>query len=143
MSGVIRFISDLHFSHQNMAVKREFDNYGEMNEIIIKLWNSVVNKKDITWILGDVTMEKSDYDLLNRLNGFKRVVLGNHDKGNHVKKLLQYVNTVHGLHQLRSKKFGSIWLSHAPIHPTQLERCRYNIHGHVLGDDVVFLLCAG
>lgn len=130
----VRFIADLHLSHQNMAIKRGFRNFNEHDEYIIKQWNSVVNKKDITYILGDVTMEKAtNYHLLDRLNGIKNVVLGNHDMRNHVPKLLEHVNSVAGMIKYKSKKHRlSMFLTHCPIHPMELQhRVNLNIHGHI------------
>lgn len=132
MGGVIRFISDPHFGHKNMALRRGFKDVYHHDEHIIDKWNSVVNKKDTTWILGDVTMEKNDYSILNRLSGFKRVILGNHDPGNYVKYLLDYVNSIHGMVKYKDKKHGNIWLTHSPIYSGELEhRVNYNIHGHI------------
>lgn len=123
-----RFIGDLHLGHVNMALKRGFATVEEHDEYIISQWNKVVNKKDITWILGDITMEKSSsYHLLNRLNGMKKVVLGNHDRPSDVTKLLQYVNFVSGMF-----KYKGIWLTHCPVHPMELEyNIKRNIHGHI------------
>lgn len=128
MSAISRFISDLHFSHLNMAVKRGFVDDNEMNEFIIDSWNSVVNKRDTIYILGDITMEKSHpYILLERLNGIKKVLLGNHDNPNHVPEMLKYVNWVGGMYKYKS----GIILTHCPIHLSEMSRFRYNIHGHV------------
>jgi len=123
------FISDLHFGHENMAIKRGFSCSGEMNEHIIKCWNSVIDKRDMVYILGDITMEKTlDYPLLNRLKGDKNVVLGNHDQRQHVTELLKYVNSVSGMINYK----GVYILTHCPIHPCELDfRFKYNIHGHV------------
>lgn len=132
MSGKIRFISDPHFGHKNMAIKRGFNDEFEMNEFIIENWNNTVRKGDTTWILGDITMEKNDYEILNRLKGFKRVILGNHDMGRHSKHLANYVNSIHGMVKLRNKVYGDIWLTHCPVHPKELDyRVGLNIHGHV------------
>jgi calcineurin-like phosphoesterase family protein len=125
--GNVYFISDLHFNHENMAIKRGFSNAQEMNDYIIKCWNSVVNKKDTVWILGDITMEKTKgYELLAKLNGFKKVVLGNHDKPQHVPELLKYVNSVSGM-----VKYKGYILTHCPIHESEIGRFAKNIHGHV------------
>jgi calcineurin-like phosphoesterase family protein len=121
----VRFISDPHFGHHNMAVKRGFSSSSEMDEFIIKMWNSEVLKKDTVWILGDITMEKGDYSILNRLNGIKRVVLGNHDKANHAFRMQPYVNSIAG-----AVKYKNYWLTHMPIHPSELKGFR-NIHGHI------------
>jgi calcineurin-like phosphoesterase family protein len=124
----VRFIADLHFGHVNMALKRGFTTVEEHDEHIITKWNSVVKKQDLTYILGDVTMESAKpYPLLSRLNGMKKVVLGNHDRPSDVPELLKYVQAVGGL-----TRYKGIWLSHCPVHPMELEhRVHRVIHGHI------------
>jgi len=125
--GNVYCISDLHFGHKNMALKRGFVCAEQHDEHIIRKWNSVVNKKDTVWILGDITMEKSGYyPLLDRLNGYKKVVLGNHDLPQHVPELLKYVNCVSGM-----VKYKGCILSHCPLHASEMGRYIKNIHGHV------------
>ena len=123
------FISDLHLGHENMAIKRGFTCADDMNEHIIKCWNSVISKRDLVYILGDVTMEKvRDYPILLELKGEKTVVLGNHDEPQHARELLKYVNKVAGMIDYK----GNSILTHCPIHPSQLDyRYSHNIHGHV------------
>lgn len=131
--SVVRYYSDPHFGHRNMAIKRGFKDEEEMNKHIVKQWNSIVAKKDVTYILGDITMEKAtQYYWLNELNGIKKVILGNHDEPQHVPELLKYVNNVAAMKYLKHKQYGNIILTHAPIHPCELEyRYKINIHGHV------------
>lgn len=127
MGGSVFVISDLHLSHKNMAIKRGFKDEIEHDNFIIEQWNKVVSKKDTVWILGDITMEKSTpYPLLNKLNGYKKVVLGNHDQPQHIPELLKYVNSVCGM-----LKYKGFILTHCPIHPNEIGRFRKNIHGHV------------
>jgi calcineurin-like phosphoesterase family protein len=134
--SVLRFISDLHFGHENLAKARGFENADQMSAHIIERWNSTVKKRDITYILGDITMEKSSYyPLLNELLGIKKVLLGNHDMPQHVPELLKYVNKVSGMYKFKSE-FGSIWLTHCPVHPKEMRGCKYNIHGHVHGNSL-------
>ena len=125
---ITRYIADLHLSHTNMAIKRGFSTTEEHDQYIIQKWNSVVRKKDITYILGDITMEKSSpYHLLDKLNGIKHVVLGNHDRRQHVTKLLEHVHSVAGM-----TKVKNIILTHCPIHPMEMDyRFTHNIHGHI------------
>lgn len=127
--GNVRFISDTHFGHKNMALKRGFSSAEEMNEHIVVKWNSVVNKKDVTYLLGDVTMEsKNFYHILTRLNGVINVVLGNHCRRQDIPELLKYVNSVAGMIDYKNNCI----LTHCPIHPSQLDfRYSYNVHGHV------------
>jgi calcineurin-like phosphoesterase family protein len=137
--SIVRFIADLHLGHENMAKRRGFSTVEEHDEHIIAKWNSVVNKRDVTYILGDVTMEKSSpYPLLDRLNGIKHIVLGNHDRRQDTKKLFQYAESVAGMIQ-----YKGIMLTHAPIHPMELEyRFNKNIHGHI-HDKVVMKMLDG
>lgn len=125
--SVIKYISDLHINHKNMAIHRGFANEIEMNEYIISSWNSVVGKKDTVWILGDITMEKSSgYELLDRLNGYKKVVLGNHDQPQHIPELLKYVNKVCGVFE-----YDGYIMTHIPIHESEIHHFRGNLYGHI------------
>jgi calcineurin-like phosphoesterase family protein len=135
--SIVRFIADLHLGHTNMATRRGFSTVEEHDEHIIASWNSVVDKRDVTYILGDVTMEKkSSYALLDRLNGVKHVVLGNHDRRQDVPHLLQHVTSVAGMIQ-----YKGIILTHCPIHPMELEyRFPRNIHGHIHDSQVMKIL---
>lgn len=122
------FVSDLHLGHENMAIHRGFANAEDMNLHIITKWNSVVNKRDMVYILGDITMEKSlYYPMLDLLKGDKNVILGNHDMKAHVPLLLKHVLGVAGM-----MKYKDIFLlTHCPVHPSELNfKQKYNIHGH-------------
>lgn len=126
MSKVL-IISDLHLGHENLAVSRGFKNAQEQDELIINNWNKVVGKRDIVWILGDITMENNKhYYLLNELYGRKKVVLGNHDLPKHVSDLLKYVE-----HVGAAVKYKGAILTHIPIHTHEIHRFRRNIHGHL------------
>jgi len=137
--SIVRFIADLHLGHANMATRRGFSTVEEHDEHVIAKWNSVVHKRDVTYILGDITMEKSaPYPLLDRLNGIKHIVLGNHDRRQDTKKLFEYAESVAGMIQ-----YKGIMLTHAPIHPMELEyRFNKNIHGHI-HDKVVMKMLDG
>lgn len=52
-----RYISDLHLGHANVLKfdQRPFLTLDEMHETIINNWNSVVDKTDDVYILGDFT----------------------------------------------------------------------------------------
>jgi calcineurin-like phosphoesterase family protein len=119
-------LSDPHFGHANMALKRGFSSVEEHDNHIVECWNSVVNKKDYVYLLGDITMEKNNYSILSRLNGKIKVFLGNHDKAQHIPELLKYVQDV-----CSTMKLDGYILSHIPIHPQELGRFGINIHGHV------------
>ena len=125
--SVVRFYSDPHFSHKSMAQHRKFQDEYYHDEYIIDQWNRTVkSKKDLTYILGDITMENSFwYYQLDRLNGRKIVVLGNHDMPKDTPELLKYVEKVAG-----AIDYKGFLLTHVPIHESELQFCRGNIHGH-------------
>jgi calcineurin-like phosphoesterase family protein len=121
------FIGCLHFGHKWMATHRGFQDEFYHDEHIIEQWNKVINKKDLVWILGDVTMEDpKHYYRLDALNGRKKAVLGNHDLPQDTRELLKYVETVAGMVDYK----GYI-LTHCPVHPNEMSFCRGNIHAHI------------
>ncbi|MCF1193194.1 metallophosphoesterase, partial [Mangrovimonas sp. AS39] len=77
------FTSDLHLGHKNILVyekeARPFETVEEMNETLISNWNNTVRTSDIVFCLGDFAFGRSNVDLAARLNGRKRLVMGNHD----------------------------------------------------------------
>lgn len=79
----IFYIADTHFGHENIIRldKRPFQNAKEMGEVMIKNWNAVVSKQDVTYILGDFCWGKEPewLRILPRLNGSKVLIRGNHD----------------------------------------------------------------
>ena len=78
------FTADPHFCHHSIIkyCNRPFQDVWEMNDAIIKNWNSVVTDKDDVFLLGDIGMGKRwelikcFYDLNGRIHWIK----GNHDK---------------------------------------------------------------
>jgi calcineurin-like phosphoesterase family protein len=121
------FISDLHISHKNIVEYAQgFRPCTQENhdQWIIDQWNSVVNKRDKVFVLGDVSFSKDGIKLMAKMNGNKSLVLGNHDFGD-MSLYTPYFQTIHGL-----VKYKGFWLSHAPIQPENL-RDKFNLCGHV------------
>lgn len=81
---MIYFISDTHFYHEKIIeyVKRPFKDIEEMNEVLINNWNKKVKPKDEVYILGDFSFgnKEQTLDLLDKLNGRKYLIKGNHDR---------------------------------------------------------------
>lgn len=78
------FTSDTHFGHANIIkyCDRPFASVDAMNKAIIKNWNSVVSPDDTVYHLGDVALGDINSSLacVGALNGYKILVLGNHDR---------------------------------------------------------------
>lgn len=124
---IVRYIGDYHIGHDAVAKKRGFQNAKDMIEYMLFNHNLISCKRSVTYILGDITMEKADYKILKEFKGIKYVCLGNHDRRQDVEELLKYVDGVFGI----VKKSDTL-ITHCPIHPNELTyRCSYNIHGHV------------
>lgn len=79
----IWFTSDLHLGHEAVIkyCSRPFASVDEMNEAIIGNYNARVKPEDTVYILGDLTLApiKTAGPLIQRLNGKKILVQGNHD----------------------------------------------------------------
>ena len=74
--------SDLHLHHHNIIryCNRAFPSIEAMDATLIQNWNETVAPDDTVYFLGDLTIKKRRYwDLLERLNGVKVLVHGNHD----------------------------------------------------------------
>lgn len=134
------FIGDWHFGHTNIIgfCDRPFTELNHMNEGLIDLHNAVVKPNDTVYVLGDVAFGRKNLHYVKRMNGNKRLILGNHD----VYGMEEYkevgFNKIYGMKEYTDKETGMCFImTHAPIHPMQLER-RYatNIHGHLHTHDV-------
>lgn len=78
------YISDWHYGHKNVLGfdNRPFTSIEQMNEELIRRWNSVVSDGDLVYILGDMfwCTPKTAAPIMERLNGQKILVKGNHDR---------------------------------------------------------------
>lgn len=139
--SVVKFYSDPHFGHELVSVLRGFKSIEEHDEYLVDQWNANTSKRDVIWLLGDLTMgKKNNYYMLDRLNGQKRIILGNHDYGNHVRSLLANTTSILSVAGIVKTKIQGVnmFLSHVPVHPMEFNyRVGLNIHGH-LHDNRVF-----
>lgn len=81
----IFFTSDLHFGHENVIRfdNRPFNTVEEMDEEMIKRWNTKVGKGDIVYVLGDFIWKAATNEavrIIRRLNGQIILIKGNHDR---------------------------------------------------------------
>ena len=135
----IFLIADTHFGHKGVCEflnndgnkLRPFNDVNEMDEVLVKNWNLVVNSKDKIYVLGDVVINRKSLKTLSRLNGEKVLIKGNHDIFR-INEYLEYFKDVRGTHKL-----DSYILSHIPIHPDSIARwASGNIHGHLHSNNV-------
>lgn len=80
----IFLIGDCHFGHRNIInyCNRPFKDVEDMNEKLVKYWNNVVGANDIVYVVGDFALcgKQKIIEIGQRLNGRKRLILGNHDQ---------------------------------------------------------------
>lgn len=115
--------SDTHFGHANIIkyCNRPFAHVHDMNEALVENWNAVVGPDDEVWHLGDFAWN-SAAGTLERLNGTKFLITGNHDPSKTRK--LQGWRAVHtGLFQYSSQ----ILMQH---YPAQTPAGVLLLHGH-------------
>ena len=77
----IYFTSDWHLNHANSLVfdSRPFNDVTHMTEGLIKRFNAQVREEDVCYFLGDMGFGDVK-SVMDRLNGTKILILGNHDK---------------------------------------------------------------
>lgn len=80
-----RYVADLHLGHASIITNcaRPFRDTAEMDAELVRRWNAVVGKDDLTYILGDYGRPGQDVfafrRLFHSLAGRKVLILGNHD----------------------------------------------------------------
>lgn len=137
------YISDLHFGHEATCTKfkrndgtplRPFSCAQEMDEEMVRRWNSVVSPSDKVYVLGDVAMKKQHLETVGRCHGKKTLIRGNHDIFE-ARDYLKYFSEIHGVRYPESRDFV---MSHIPLHPGSVaERYKFNVHGHLHANRVM------
>ncbi len=136
-------IADTHFGQRNIItftdnegnLTRPFATIEEHDEHLVKQWNSVVGERDRVYHLGDVVINRKALTILDRLNGKKVLIKGNHDIFN-LKDYSKYFDDIRAYKVM--PKHGII-LSHIPIHPDCMARWKVNIHGHLHQNKIEYL----
>lgn len=121
------FTADWHLFHENIAeyCNRKPASIKQMHQTLIFNHNQMVEPDDEVWVLGDVTLLAAEYvgrvrKTVNKFNGTKHLVLGNHDEW----KARNYENagfwTVHTAMWFQHKDF-TFYMVHDPAKYTLLE----------------------
>lgn len=133
-------VSDHHFDHANIlnfkkpdgSPLRVFKDVSHMNEYMVERHNSIVRPQDKVYFLGDVAIKDTGINYLKRLNGHKRLILGNHDYAN-MRLYQPYFEAIYS-----SRMLDKMLFTHIPVHPLSLGKAIANVHGHThagLSDD--------
>jgi len=144
---MVFFTSDHHFNHKNIIkyCNRPFSSVEEMDNTMIKNWNSVVKPSDIVYHLGDFCLS-GDYETeqyFRKLNGLVYVLtnkdhhdkrwLKHYDSGYPMKtKHGQSVYLVNSIETLKFPKLPPIVLCHFPIYYWDMKHyLSWHLYGHV------------
>jgi len=123
-------LGDLHLNHNKMKEIRGYSSLDEMNlDIITKCNKEVHNKKDTLIITGDLSFapKEKTKELLNKLNGYKILIKGNHDK--HSKKWYHEVGINSVIEDSLYLVEEKVIISHRPV--KELPIGVKNIHAHL------------
>ena len=127
----IWFSSDHHFHHERIIQyqNRPFHHVTEMNEKLVELHNECVKPSDHWYCLGDVTILRDNQgrglNILRRMNGHKRLILGNHDHYA-IKHYVEHFEKVMAMNVIDSMRF-----IHIPVHPMSFGGVKACVHGHI------------
>lgn len=128
-------VSDTHFGHMGVCKflradgtkLRPWDNAEDMDEEMVKRWNETVRPKDKVYHLGDVVINRRSLKILERLNGDKVLIKGNHD----IFKLSDYTPYFRDIRGYHVMPGVGVIMSHIPLHIDSHGRFGLNIHGHL------------
>jgi calcineurin-like phosphoesterase family protein len=134
--------SDPHFDHLRIIelCNRPFKDAEEMNEAIIAKHNAKVGKNDYWYCLGDVYFGRDPEKIkkmLARMNGYKFLILGNHDPLFKVGASKDYNLGFEQVHYyVELKAFGTkIILFHYPMITWNKSHWgSWHLHGHEHGN---------
>lgn len=129
--------SDLHFNHNSILKfcpkTRPFSNVEEMNEAIIKDWNSKVQPNHTIYNLGDFCFFRTKEEInqvLDRLKGKMVFIKGNHDRVELIECLKERNIPVHDYIEVKFNKL-LICMSHFPyLEWHACQRGSIMCHGH-------------
>lgn len=128
------FTSDHHFGHKHIIdfESRPFTDVGQMNEYMIASWNAVVGVTDKVFHLGDFSFLniEATKDILAKLNGYKILIMGNHDRDRNRDWWLDAGFAEASEYPLVYKDF--FFLSHEPMYMNK-HMPYVNVHGHIHG----------
>jgi len=123
--------SDQHFGHENIIrySNRPFRDKFDMDEQLVANHNEVVGENDICLWLGDIAFMKDHKAnmMLRRCNGYKILIVGNHDMQKKQLKKLD-VDEFHLTYEITGNIGINYLFTHYPL--DEVPPNTINIHGH-------------
>ena len=123
--------SDQQFFHKNIIEfsDRPYESVSQMNEYLVANYNDYVGKDDICIWVGDVGFKGCTFinELLDQCNGYKILVVGNHDFNGKKLRNLAFDET-HLIYVIDYPDTRLVF-THYPMH--NIPYPHVNIHGHL------------
>lgn len=141
--GKIFFTSDNHFSHENILKKfcpntRQGSDSEEMNQLMIKAWQTQVMPDDIVYMLGDVFFCSCTdaINILDQLPGQKFLIYGNHDKvirnNLSIRKKFAWIGEYNEIDLFSGNDRRKVILFHYPMYEwNRMYQGSYHLYGHI------------
>lgn len=121
------FTSDWHLFHGNIInyCSRPFSSLKQMHGTLITNHNAVVSPTDHVWVIGDVTLRSPQYvgqirKEVDKFNGIKHLVLGNHDDWRARTYLHAGFTTVHSAFWFQHEGY-TFYMMHDPAEYTVIQ----------------------
>ena len=112
---MIYYIGDTHFGDKRVMelAGRPYCSTEEMDGDIMRKWNERVKADDTVYILGDVAFDDDSAQIIEKLQGRKILLLGNHDEVLSLNTLRKFdcVKTIDTI----SDCYRSVCLCHYPL----------------------------
>lgn len=130
------FIGDTHFGHKDIIdfENRPFKDVEEMDQELIRRWNSIVEIDDFVFMIGDFSFydKAKSMEIFNLLNGKITLIKGNHD----IHSIEYYLDC--GFYNVSEYPviLDGFWMvSHEPLYLNK-NMPYSNIFGHVHGNEI-------
>lgn len=127
----VLFTSDLHLGHKSICEYRDIFKSRKEHDDYIFYRLGELTSKHLLYIIGDFLFDHADFDeYVNTLSKFPfrmKLLMGNHD----TVELYKEAKRPKNLELLQPLyRYKNYWLSHCPIHPSEIRSRTGNIHGH-------------
>lgn len=130
---MIWFTADPHFGHANIIkyCNRPFADVDEMDDALIRNWNSCVKKDEHVYVLGDFSFAPPQ-NYFPLLNGHKHLIIGNHDQ-KRVKALEKLFVWCKYYHELRHLKQHIVLMHYGMRVWNRHHHGSWHLYGHSHG----------
>jgi calcineurin-like phosphoesterase family protein len=130
----VYFTADLHLRHKNILKydNRPFSSISSHDNMLIENWNKTVHIGDSIYFLGDFGLTGINYlkSIMERLNGTKYFIKGNHDKSDIIKLYKDYGTYLGELAEISINNQKIVLCHYAMLVWNKSHHGTWHLHGH-------------